>query len=44
MKEQTMWVMWYLMLSGLPLMAEALAVTQLIIGHGEPVHRRNVKR
>ncbi len=44
MKEQRMWVMWYLMLSGLPLMAAALAVKQLIIGHGEPVHHRNAKR
>jgi len=36
MKEQMMWVIGYLMLSGLPLMAAAVIVKQLIIGYGEP--------
>jgi hypothetical protein len=43
MKQQTMWVMWYLMLSGLPLTVAALAVKELIMGHGEPVQRRNTQ-
>ena len=37
MKEQMMWAMGYLMLSGLPLMAAAVIVKQLIIGYGEPI-------
>jgi hypothetical protein len=44
MKEQMMWVMWYLMLSGLPLMAVAVIVKQLIIGYGEPVQVGTVRR
>lgn len=44
MKEQMMWVMWCLMLSGLPLMAAAVIVKQLIIGYGEPVQVGTVRR
>ena len=37
MKEQMMWAMGYLTLSGLPLMAAAVIVKQLIVGYGEPI-------
>ena len=44
MKEPMRWVMGCLMLSGLPLMAAAVIVKQLIIGYGEPVQTGTAKR
>lgn len=44
MNEPMIWVMWYLMLSGLPLVAAAMILKQLIIGYGEPVQPGTVTR
>ena len=38
MKEQMMWLVGYLVLGSLPLLAAAVMVKQLIIGFGEPIH------